>query len=350
MNRSPLTIQHTIRKHDEENPAAAIFANAPQPVVEESRLKIPRLYRRGVTLKAIARRMGESRAAVYRVIIEERVARLNKRKVKFIDDPLYHQEDAARVLHEISWQDELANPTATEIRLPKDLPSNIRALCEAPLLSPSRERGLFLEFNFYKMQFVMARRRLDPQFARRRDLDAMEQFLAHATEVKNEILRANLRLIVSVAKRHMRPGLSLMELISDGSMTLMRAIESFDVHRGNKFSTYATLALMKGFARSVPQMIAMRAAGASETAVEIADHRAAAESDRRLDREQLHRMMSQLETRERDVLAAHFGLGERGGATYEQVGRRLGISKARVRQIEQSAIAKLRAIGSMLEK
>ena len=52
-----------------------------------------------------------------------------------------------------------------------------------------------------------------------------------------------------------------MELVSDGTMTLMRAIDSFDIHRGHKFSTYATLALMKGFARSVPQMLHARAIG-----------------------------------------------------------------------------------------
>ena len=49
-----------------------------------------------------------------------------------------------------------------------------------------------------------------------------------------------------------------MELISDGNITLMRAVESFDVHKGNRFSTYATFALMKGFARSVPEMLSGR--------------------------------------------------------------------------------------------
>ena len=83
----------------------------------------------------------------------------------------------------------------------------------------------------------------------------LEGHLARRTEVKNQIVRANLRLVVSVARKHLRPGLSLMELISDGNITLMRAVEGFDVHRGHRFSTYATLALMKGFARSVPQML-----------------------------------------------------------------------------------------------
>src|SRR5205807_7053638 len=143
-----------------------------------------------------------------------------------------------------------------ENRIPRDLPPYLQELYRTPLLSPGRERALYLKFNFHKYQFVTARRKLEPQFARLRDLDELEARLRLATETKNAILRANLRMVVSIARKHLRPGLSLMELISDGNMTLMRAVEGFDVHRGNRFSTYATLALMKGFARSVPALLA----------------------------------------------------------------------------------------------
>ena len=111
-----------------------------------------------------------------------------------------------------------------------------------------------MKFNFHKFRFMQARRKLEPQFARSRELDEMESHLHHAVETKNQIVRANLRLVVSVARKHLRPGMNLMELISDGNLTLMCAVEGFDTHRGNRFSTYATLALMKGFARSVPLM------------------------------------------------------------------------------------------------
>jgi len=69
-------------------------------------------------------------------------------------------------------------------------------------------------------RFVTARRRLEPEFARARDLDELEGHLRRATAVKNDIVQANLRLVVSVARKHLRPGLSLMELISDGNVTL----------------------------------------------------------------------------------------------------------------------------------
>ncbi|HEV2292530.1 MAG TPA: sigma-70 family RNA polymerase sigma factor [Tepidisphaeraceae bacterium] len=345
MNRSPLTVLHTIRKHDAEHPHDAIFTKAPEPVAEEKRGQIVRAFRRGVPLRRLARRTRQPRSAIYRIVVEERIARLHKRKVKYIDDPLYHEPDAAHAIEAIASAEELSAPRpAEENRVPRDLPPYLADLYRTPLLTPSRERALFLKFNFHKMLFAQARRKLDPQFASLRGLDAMEAHWRHAVATKNDIVRANLRLVVSIARKHLRPGLSLMELISDGNLTLMRAVEGFDIHRGHRFSTYATLALMKGFARSVPQMLAGRAGGFAEDALsQLPDTRPAVATDRFIAREEVGQMLSRLEDRERDVLLAHYGLEESEPATYEQVGRRLGISKERVRQIEQHALAKLRA-------
>src|SRR5205807_4491731 len=80
--------------------------------------------------------------------------------------------------------------------------------------------------------------------------------------------------IFGTARKHWRAGLNLMELVSDGNLTLLRAIESFDIHRGNRFSTYATLALMKGFARSVGQMLASRPRSIGQKILQgVADNR-----------------------------------------------------------------------------
>jgi RNA polymerase sigma factor (sigma-70 family) len=360
LNRSPATVLHTIRKHDLEHPDQAVFPQAAEPVSDADRSRIVRLFRRGLPIRTLAKRTCRPRSAIYRIVLEERVARLSKRKVKFIDDPLYHQDDADGAVRAIvaAASDEIpatAPARSEEARVPKDLPPYLAALYRTPLLTPARERALFLKFNFHKMQFVQARRRLDPQFARTRDLNQMEAYFRRAVETKNEIVSANLRLVVSIARKHLRPGLSLMELVSDGNITLMRAVESFDVHKGNRFSTYATLALMKGFARSVPQMMAARATGAPDDLLaEIPDRRLSAATERLLEREEARELLGRLDDRERSVLLAHFGLNDGrlddgpapAPATYEQVGRRLGMSKERVRQIEQNALAKLRAVAA----
>ena len=299
----------------------------------------------------MAGKFGRPRTAVYRAIVEERLERLGKKKVKFIDDPLYHQEDADGVVREIALTEGLPEKGRPEdARVPKDLPPYLADLYRTPLLSAGRERALFIEFNYYKYKFVTARRELEPGVARMGDLDRLEEYWRAAVETKNEILRANLRLVVSVARKHLRPGLSLMELISDGNLTLMRAVDGFDVHRGNKFSTYATLALMKGYARSVPAMMAgARAASAEDGILEgVADHREHGERDRVADRELVKVLLSTLNARERGVIAARFGLDATAAGGGEESARGAGLSRYRMGQIEKAAIAKLRkaAVGN----
>ncbi|MGH7214445.1 MAG: sigma-70 family RNA polymerase sigma factor [Tepidisphaeraceae bacterium] len=354
-NRSPLTVLHTIRKHDQQHPDVAIFTEAAEEIDADERQQILKGYRRGLALRSLARRSCRPRTAVYRVILDERIERLTQRKVKFFDDPFYHGEDADQVVNEVVSQQELAPPRSVEeTRVPRDLPPSLADLYRTPLLTPARERALFLKFNFHKFEFVAARRKLEPQFARARDLNLLESHLRRAAHTKNTIVRANLRLVVSVARKHLRPGLSLAELISDGTITLMRAVEGFDLHRGHRFSTYATFALMKGFARSVPLMLAKRrdvvSAGDVRALGELPDRRSVPVNHRLMHREEVGRLMELLDDRERSVIAAHFGLEghlPRGAgeepATLDQIATDLGLTRQRVRQIERSALDKLRA-------
>jgi RNA polymerase primary sigma factor len=343
-NRSPLTILHTIRKHDQEHPDQAIFPAASAPMDDQERQRVLRAFKRGVSLYALARRTGRPRSAIYRVVLDDRLARLQSRKIRFIDDPLYHQADAREVIDAIVRDAQLSiAPTAAEqTRVPRDLPPYLAELYRVPLLTPAQERALFLKFNFHKFQFVQARRRLDPELARARDLASLESHLRLASQVKREIVRANLRLVVSVARKHLRPGLSLTELISDGTLTLMRAVDSFDIHRGFRFSTYATLALMKGFARSVPQMLAAGRTFDATALIDIADPRLAAEESRLLARDEVGRLLERLNPDEVRVLRAHYGLDRSAPATFDEVAAALGMSKQRIRRIEQSALEKLR--------
>jgi RNA polymerase primary sigma factor len=348
LNRSPLTILHTIRRHDQENPTAAAFPRAAQPLDEKTKSRVLKGYRRGLSIRALARRSNRPRQAVYRVVLDERIARLGRRKARFIDDLLYHDVDADATVSAIAKQEDLGvAPALEETRIPRDLPPYLQSLYRTPLLTPGRERALFLQFNFHKFRFVMARRRLEPQFARNRDLKVLEEHARLANDVKNQILQANLRLVVSIARKHLRPNLSLMELISDGNITLMRAIESFDTHKGNRFSTYATLSLMKGFARSVPMMLSQTLPIRRVAMVmDLPDRRGADADTRLIERDEVRQLLGRLDESERRVILAHYGLPcddiERAPATFEQVAQSLGLSTHRVRQIERSAMTKLR--------
>ncbi len=342
VNRSPLTVQHLVKKHDAENPARAIFTRAGVPITDDERGTIVRGYRRGVGMRAIARKLCRPTIAVYRVVIDERIEKLSRRKTKFIDDTLYHDDDAENVINQIVAQQPLAGDFDRETaRVPRDLPPYLAELYRTPLLSAAKERALFLKFNFHKRQFVTARRKLEPHLVRAGDLNRLEAFLHKATDTKNAIVRANLRLVVSVARKHLRPGLSLMELVSDGNITLLRAVESFDIHRGFRFSTYASLALMKGFARSVPLMLTGRAVqpAAGRSLPDVADPRVTSDSNRLADRDHLRKLLAVLDEHEREILLAHYGLSEAA----DPLARRLGLSPRKVKQIQQKAIDKIRA-------
>ena len=363
--RTPLAVKHVVRKFDAELPASRqgeavgpLYAAAP---TEADRAAVAEAVEAGATLAAAARRIGRSRAAALRLLLENRVERLAGRRATFIDDPLYHQPtraEAEAVIDELLRAKPLAAADggaagdSHSARPPRDLPPYLAALYRTPLLTPGRERALFLAFNFHKYQFAAARRRLEPRFARARDLAELESLWGRAVAVKNRIVQANLRLVVSVARKHLRPGLNLMELVSDGNLVLMRAAEGFDVHRGNRFSTYATLALMKGFARSVPAMQSATASGGVPTgarrerggasggiggASDIADPCPTAgrlaES-----RDEVRRLLASLTPDECRAVCAAFGVD----GLSDEVDPPTACD--RLRQIERAALAKLRQV------
>ncbi len=368
LNRSPMTIAQIIRRHDEQFPKDAIFAQAAKPIDSPERSRILRGYRRGVALRRLARRACRPKSAILRVITDDRLAKLRKRTVRFIDDPLYHQPEAGEVVDAIvkaAMSDTLTAFSVGEASLnarmtrdvPRDLPPYLADLYRTPLLKPEQERALFIQFNFRKYHFVLARRKLDDQSIRNRDLNRLETLLKRCVQVKNQILTANLRLVVSVAKKHVRPGVSLMELVSEGNLTLMRAVEAFNVQKGNKFSTYATLSLMKSFARTVPEMLAASRGTTAERALAaLVDVREGRLSEHQSRREEVKSLLAQLDEQERSVLIAQFGLDDRQPQdsglkrdvtpTARKFGQKLGLSKPRLRQIELSALAKLRKMST----
>ena len=188
----------------------------------------------------LAAQFGRTRSSIYRVINEMRARRILETKLEFMPHPSFDDPAAAAAI--LAPMPAPADGKAPRRpKAPKGLPPYLASLYEVPLLDREQEAHLFRKMNFLKYQANQLREQLDPARAKTADLDEIERLQEEALAVKNQIIRANLRLVVSIAKRHVGPTNNFFELVSDGNMSLIRAVEKFDYARGNKFSTYASL-------------------------------------------------------------------------------------------------------------
>jgi len=179
-------------------------------------------------------------------------------------------------------------------------------------------------------------------------MDRIEKLYDESVTTKNQIIRANLRLVVSIAKRHVGAAGDFFELVSDGNMSLIRAVEKFDFARGFRFSTYASWAIMKNVARTLPAVLRQRSrfsTSRSEMLGAVEDARADQyeQESAQIQREShVGAILKRLEERERQIVTSRFGL-TRGQEpqTLKQVGAAMGVTKERIRQLQARAIGKL---------
>jgi RNA polymerase primary sigma factor len=227
------------------------------------------------------------------------------------------------------------------------------------------------------------------------------------TEVKRQLIEPNLRLVVSIAKRYLNRGLTLLDLVQEGNIGLMKAVDRFQFRRGFKFSTYATWWIRQSVGRAVadygrtirlpvhaieslnrltharremavqlgrdpkPEEVALHLGmpvtkvrllldaahvpmsldtpigdGDEHTLRSVLHDTTESSPEAQVIRtqmaERVERAMASLTDREREVVRLRFGIGSDRELTLDEIGRRMSVSRERIRQIERSAITKMR--------
>jgi RNA polymerase primary sigma factor len=247
-----------------------------------------------------------------------------------------------------------------------------------------------------------------PMITHEREIELAQRIEMGDREAMKQFILANLRLVVSIAKRYVGRGLTLLDLIQEGNIGLIRAVQRYDWRRGHRFSTHATWWIRQAISRAVAdkgrtirlpvyvntalnrirrerqrllqelgreptelelaeatgldpiRMVELQAAPGAPVSLELpvgedeeqelgdvlADTESASPEDiatTQTLKDEVQRVLeSVLTPRERLVLQLRFGLGNTQAHPLEQVGRELGITRERVRQIEAGALAKLR--------
>ena len=348
LNRSVETIRYTIKEHDQAHPESPVFPFGDGRLRPESCVRIYQLYLGGEAVESIAKRYRRSRASIYRAILGQRAEHVMQLPLDYIPNPLFARSSAERIVNQP--YPENATPTR-KVRRPVGLPAYLASLYEVPLLNREQEGWLFRKYNFLKYRACKLRDQLDIERPSTRLMDQIEKLYDQIVEIKNRLVRANLRLVVSIAKKRVSVNDSFFDLVSDGNMSLIRAVEKFDYARGNKFSTYASWAIMKNYARTIPnehkQRERFRAAD-TELLQAATDTRADEHRQRIAERDRLHQLeqfLDRLDSREQTIIIRRYGLDhEHEPQTLKEVGSALGVTKERVRQIEAKALEKLREV------
>jgi RNA polymerase primary sigma factor len=284
----------------------------------------------------------------------------------------------------------------------------LKEIKRIPLLTPEEEKNCYIEIRYHNDMLTQLAQdfgagKIDSKnYERERNL--IEQKLV---EVKNRIITANLRLVVSIAKKYQHRGLSLIDLIDEGNIGLIEAIDRFDYTRGFKFSTYSTWWIRQSIIKAIAnkgRLIRVpihmlntikkcyyvtkqltQKYGREPTAAEISEKLGVSEEkvlkilhiaqepsslevpvnpdssselgDLIVDSESgehenvvffialqelIRQVLNKLSKREKQIIELRFGLDGEGPYTLEETGKIIGITRERVRQIQNNALKKLK--------
>lgn len=334
-NRSPETIRMLLVKHDKESKDKSPFRKSFGKMRSRDTKHLYRLFNQDVGIEELMAKYDRSRSSIYRIINNRRAKDLLAKKVSYIESPEFLEPDETVKILSLSIEKLILSLTNQENNL----------------LNRDQEIDFFRRYNYLKYLSCTKLDSIKPGRCRGRDLRQIETWLGEAEQIKKLIIEANLRLVASIAGKHLNIGAAMADLISEGNFSLMRAVEKFDYTRGYRFSTYATWAIAKDFARKIPaearrpdKPVAADMSNIQQNMRigDIVDFGAIERAHHSLDEV----IKNNLTDREQFIVRNHFALEpgpvKKKPKTLKQIGDFLNLSSERVRQIELGALQKLR--------
>ena len=272
-----------------------------------------RKWESGIPVCVIAEKIGFAPSTVQRSINRILAKQFLESEIRYVYNLDFDSPDTDRVI--------LGPPPlpdkAQRLRPPAaDLPEYMASMYRVPLLTPCQEVYWFRRMNYLKYLATRAIEEMHPTRPSMRQLDRISDLLSQSEDARNLLIRSNLRLVVSVARKYSSHPAQLLDRISDGNQALMRAVELFDYGRGFRLSTYATWAIRRNLSREAGRE--NRQHGRFSPAVpEFLDshpstHGSMLQEEIRHNEQQqrVSALLKQLEPRDGNVLRQRFGVGD----------------------------------------
>jgi len=359
--RSHEAIRYILINHENRYPHRGVFGGSAGALSPEETAELYRLFKQGSGITELMQRFGRSRSSIYRIIKQRRAKVLLAKRIEFVDSAEFSEAVAfERILSEPI--DSLIPASSKGIgpsTLGKGtLSEYLEALKDSVSLNRESEVELFRRYNYLKYLVFSNRSKIKLNRISGRQITELEGYLSEAEKIKTTLIEANLRLVVSIANKHAGGGLTLQDLVSEGNFAMMRAVEKFNYSRGFRFATYASWAIAKDFARRIPAESARLDKAATDSMAHIQRDLRTTSAASVVDVERARKSLveairEELDEREQYIIIYHYGLTgtliRKDKKTLQQIGKDLGLTKERVRQLELLALQKLKQLLSIEE-
>ena len=271
----------------------------------------------------------------------------------FMDSPLFKNRNVERELFTFADGAEPNLPLTSWYQPTReDLESN--RVTTPQLMSAAEEKLMFLRFNYAKRKLQMLQKKVkQPADITAELAEQVLEWHRRFEHFREYLVRTNLALVLAMAKRVRLGDVDFAEVVSEGNMALLRAVDKFNVERGFKFSTYACRAILKAFSRTAMKHNRHRTKFPVEFEPDLeksdwADKRRDQVEEDCIDELKaiVDRNLADLSSVEETVIRRRFNWDQvdDSSLTLEDVGKIIGVTKERVRQIQNKALAKIRAV------